>query len=96
MAYIVQYNVKSESQIQPLRQEYKRFEELEKAIVWFLERTPRAGITIDIGQNSRIWVTDNLPADFPKLRMIYMIEDHTQTVTILSIENHLRESHRLN
>lgn len=87
MAYQVVKSSKAISQFNLLYDQYDRMEELEKAITWFLERTPREKFTYDLKKNNcRLWLTEQLPSNFPRVRIVYQVSDTTHVVTILSIE----------
>lgn len=48
MAYEVVRTERVTAQFEKIRSEFERFDELEKAIRWFLERSPRNLITYDL------------------------------------------------
>jgi len=87
MAYQILKSAKALAQFKSLYQKFDRMSDMEKAITWFLERTPYNTRTVDLKKaNCRLWITQELPSHFPVVRIVYRVADDLRNVTIISIE----------
>lgn len=80
------------ARFETIRLEFYRFEELQRAIDWFLARDPFHKSTVDLKDpNSetgtcRLWITGALASDFPVLRLVYRVRTGERKVIITAVD----------
>lgn len=74
-----------DKKVKELCRTYKRMSELDEAIDWALSRKPH--YFDNVIDNYYLWVTETLlNEDFPKVKILYQIDEESRIVTLISIE----------
>ncbi len=75
-----------DSQLEEICTRYQRMSELDHAIDWALSRKPHS--FRHISGDYYLWVTEKLISDdFPKVKILYKVDDVNRTVVLISIED---------